>query len=43
MNNRHVPRITGELRAHILEMLRDPSVVKPANPANADIVLEEDE
>ena len=29
--------------AHILEMLRDPSVVKPANPANADIVLEEDE
>ena len=29
--------------AHILEMLRDPNVVKPANPANADIVLEEDE
>ena len=29
--------------AHILEMLRDPEVVKPANPANADIVLEEDE
>ena len=29
--------------AHILEMLRDPEIVKPANPANADIVLEEDE
>ncbi len=28
--------------AHILEMLRDPEVVKPANPANADIDLEED-
>lgn len=27
--------------AHILEMLRDPEVVKPANPANADIILEE--
>ena len=31
-----------EQGAHILEMLRDPNVVKPANPANADIVLEED-
>ena len=28
--------------AHILEMLRDPNVVKPANPANADIVLDEE-
>ena len=28
--------------AHILEILRDPELVKPANPANADIVLEED-
>ena len=28
--------------AKILEMLRDPEVVKPANPANAHIVLEED-
>ncbi len=27
--------------AHILDLLRDPNVVKPANPANADIVLEE--
>ena len=31
-----------EYGAHILEMLRDPNVVKPANPANADIVLDED-
>ena len=29
--------------AHILEMLRDPAVVKPANPANAHIVLEDEE
>ena len=29
--------------AHILSMLRDPEVVKPANPANAHIDLEEDE
>lgn len=29
--------------AHILEMLRDPNVVKPANPANADIVLDDEE
>lgn len=28
--------------ARILEMLRDPEIVKPANPANADIDLEED-
>ena len=27
--------------AHILDLLRDPSVVKPANPANAHIVLED--
>ena len=27
--------------AHILDMLRNPEVVKPANPANADIVLED--
>lgn len=27
--------------AHILEMLRDPEIVKPENPANAHIVLEE--
>ena len=29
--------------AHILEMLRNPDVVKPANPANADVELEEEE
>jgi len=29
--------------AHILDMLRDPEVVKPANPANAHIVLDEEE
>lgn len=29
--------------AHILDMLRDPEVVKPANPLNADIVLEDEE
>ena len=28
--------------AHILEMLRDPAVVKPANPANESIVLEDE-
>jgi ribosome-binding factor A len=30
-----------EQGAHILEMLRNPEVVKPANPANADIILED--
>ena len=29
-----------EQGAHILQMLRDPNVVKPANPANENIVLE---
>ena len=29
--------------AHILEMLRNPDIVKPANPANAHIVLDEEE
>ncbi len=28
--------------AHILDMLRDPEVVKPANPANEHIILEEE-
>ena len=27
--------------AHILEVLRDPTKVKPANPANEDIILDE--
>lgn len=29
--------------AHILDMLRNPEVVKPANPANAHIVLDEED
>ena len=29
--------------AHILDMLRNPEVVKPANPANADIILDGEE
>lgn len=29
--------------AHILNLLRDPEVVKPANPANAQIQLEDEE
>ena len=29
--------------ARILDLLRDPNVVKPPNPANADIVLDEEE
>jgi len=28
--------------AHILEVLRDPTKVKPENPANADIILDEE-
>jgi len=32
-----------EQGAHILAMLRDPEVVKPANPANAHIILEDEE
>ena len=32
-----------EYGAHILEMLRDPNVVKPANPANESIHLEGDD
>lgn len=31
-----------EQGAHILEMLRDPDVVKPPNPANAHIILEDE-
>lgn len=30
-----------EQGAHILQMLRDLNVVKPANPANADIIIDE--
>ncbi len=28
--------------AHILQMLRDPAVVKPANPANENIILDDE-
>ena len=44
---RHTPELqfvaddSIEHGAHILEMLRDPTIVKPANPANEDIVLED--
>lgn len=46
---RHTPELTFvqddsiDKGAQILQMLRDPSVVKPANPANADIILEDEE
>ena len=48
LNLRHTPELTFfrddsmAKGAHILEMLRDPTVVKPANPANEHIVLEDD-
>ena len=48
LNLRHTPELTVfqddsmAKGARILEMLRDPEVVKPANPANADIILDED-
>lgn len=47
LNLRYTPELTFvrddsiDQGAHILDLLRDPDVVKPANPANADIVLEE--
>ena len=46
LNLRHTPELTFfrddsmAKGAKILEMLRDPEVVKPANPANADIILD---
>ena len=49
LNLRYTPELVFEeddsIRhgAHILEMLRDPNVVKPANPANAHIVLDDEE
>ena len=49
LNLRYTPELVFEQDnsidkgAHILDMLRDPNVVKPANPANAHIVLDEDE
>ena len=49
LNLRYTPELTFvrddsiHKGANILEMLRDPEVVKPANPANEHIHLEEDE
>ena len=46
LNLRHTPELIFDSidhGAHILELLRDPNVVKPANPANAHIVLDEED
>jgi len=49
LNLRNTPELTFvrddsiDKGAHILELLRNPDVVKPANPANAHIVLDEEE
>ena len=49
LNLRHTPELTFyrddsmAKGAHILEMLRNPEVVKPANPANEHIILEDEE
>lgn len=49
LNLRNVPELTFvrddsiDKGAHILDMLRDPEVVKPANPANEHIILEDEE
>ena len=48
LNLRNTPELTFvrddsiDYGAHILDMLRNPEVVKPANPANAHIVLDEE-
>ena len=48
LNLRHTPELSFvrddsiDKGAHILDMLRDPEVVKPDNPANAHIVLDEE-
>ena len=48
LNLRNTPELTFvrddsiQQGAHILEMLRNPEIVKPANPANEHIVLDED-
>ncbi len=38
-----VPDDSIDKGSHILDLLRDPNVVKPANPANAHIILDEEE
>ena len=48
LNLRNTPELTFvrddsiDQGAHILEMLRNPEVVKPATPANEHIILDED-
>ena len=48
LNLRNTPELTFvrddsiDQGAHILEMLRNPEVVKPANPANEHIILDEE-
>lgn len=49
LNLRNTPELTFvqddsiDKGAHILDMLRNPEVVKPANPANAHIILDDEE
>ncbi len=49
LNLRYTPELQFERDdsidkgTHILDLLRDPNVVKPANPANAHIVLDEED
>lgn len=49
LNLRSTPELTFlrddsiDKGAHILDLLRDPEVVKPANPANAHIILDEED
>ena len=49
LNLRNTPELTFvrddsiDKGAHILDLLRDPEVVKPANPANAHIILDEED
>ena len=48
LNLRYTPELTFvrddsiDHGAHILDMLRNPDIVKPANPANAHIILDEE-
>ena len=48
LNLRNTPELTFvrddsiDHGAHILDMLRNPEIVKPANPANAHIILDEE-
>ena len=48
LNLRNTPELTFvrddsiDQGAHILEMLRNPEIVKPANPANEHIILDEE-